>query len=218
MRAFLAAFFAAAALVHLGTQWLRKTGGPEGWVMKLSKACLLPPLLGFYALTAPETAPLALLGGLCGWLGDLFLLHSGRQLFFKLGLVSFLLGHLAYIGVFLSRLPALNLPLLFPSLGAALILGILVLRLIGPSPALRIPVILYSAILELMSLTALQLAFFHRNLPSGAIFAGSLCFLYSDSLLAYSTFRAPSGKSHFWVMLSYLAAQTCILGGLSILP
>jgi uncharacterized membrane protein YhhN len=209
MTAVFLGIFAAAALAHLVSLFFGNHP-----LRALTKACLLPPLLGLYLVRAePPLAPV-ILAILLGWLGDLLLLREGR-LFFILGLAGFLLGHAAYIAAFLSRVPALNLPALALSGAAALILAVLGLRFIKPDRPLFIPVCLYALVLELMSLCALQLALYRRDPPSLGIFAGSVCFLISDSLLALNTFRASPRPGGFPVMLSYIAAQFLIVWGLS---
>ncbi|MDR0599475.1 MAG: lysoplasmalogenase [Treponema sp.] len=202
--------FAAAALTHLASLYFGNNP-----LRVLTKVCLLPPLLGLYLAGAEQPQAAAALGILLGWLGDILLLWIRRRLFFVLGLASFLLGHLAYISVFLSRVPALNLPVLALSGTTALIAAILGLGLIRPDRPLFIPAALYAIVLEAMSLCALQLALYRRDPPSLGILAGSLCFLLSDFLLAWHTFRTSSRIHYFMVMLSYIMAQFLIVRGLS---
>jgi uncharacterized membrane protein YhhN len=52
------------------------------------------------------------------WLGDLLLVSNNRQILFLAGLVSFLLGHIAYIGAFAVR--GISLPVLA---GAAVVMA-----------------------------------------------------------------------------------------------
>jgi uncharacterized membrane protein YhhN len=209
---------AGAALAHLVSLYC----GPPLF-RSISKTCLIPPLLALYLVTAKSCLPAAILGCAFGWLGDILLIgYTQRIIFFKLGLASFLLGHLAYIAAFLTFFPggegfaaALSLPALGISLLAALALGPPIFRLIRPGRPMRIPVIVYGAVLELMILCALQLALYRRDPPALIIFAGSLLFFFSDTLLAYSTFRTRPRAGHFLIMSSYIAAQGCIIGGLS---
>jgi uncharacterized membrane protein YhhN len=79
---------------------------------------------------------------------------------------------------------------------------------------MRLPVVVYEAVILLMAAAAVQFCI-ARGLPSGAlVLAGSLSFLVSDSLLAFYTFRGTSRFGDVAVMLSYLAAQFCITLGL----
>jgi uncharacterized membrane protein YhhN len=204
--------FAGAALVHLVSLFFRNRP-----LTALTKVCLLPLLLALYLVTVERYAAAVILGGLGGWLGDALLLNHKRRVFFVLGLVSFLLGHLAYIRAIRSLVPALNLPALAVSAGAALALGIGVLKIIRPDRGFLVPAICYTLVLELMSLSALQLALYRRDPPSLGIFAGSLCFIVSDSFLAGFTFRGMPKYGSFLVMSFYITAQFCILGGLTLL-
>jgi uncharacterized membrane protein YhhN len=67
-----------------------------------------------------------------------------------------------------------------------------------------------------MSICALELLIYRRDGPGIAIFAGSLCFLLSDSVLAYFAFRTMPRYGNFLVMVPYMAAQLAITLGLAL--
>jgi uncharacterized membrane protein YhhN len=100
------------------------------------------------------------------------------------------------------------------SAALAVPVGFAVHALIKPEKAMNLPAICYEIIIILMSLSALQLLLSRRDGRGLLIFAGSLCFLISDTLLAYFTFRTKPKRGDFFVMLSYIAAQAGIIGGM----
>ncbi len=139
-----------------------------------------------------------------GWAGDIALLGSGDAAF-QAGLVSFLASHLAWISA-LRRQPGggrlrANPGLAVPPLAAAVTVNAYLWSRTG---AHRVPVLLYSAALAAMTLTALD----QRSPAAGA---GGLLFLASDSLLALSKFggiELPVGDA--LVMATYAAAQALL--------
>jgi uncharacterized membrane protein YhhN len=198
--------FALTGIVHLLALVFKKEG-----IQKISKICLLPLLMAYYVLRVDRILPALALAGIFGWLGDIFLIKIRDARYFKLGLAGFLLGHFCYIRAILSLTGNFNLPLLGVSLAAAIPLGILVQRWIRPQGAMRVPVIIYGIVIQAMSLCALQFLWYRQDAVGIAVFAGSLFFLLSDSLLAHFTFRTAPGYGSFLVMLTYIIAQSSII-------
>lgn len=184
-------------------------------IQALTKILLLPLLLGVYVSGAGHIFAPLLFALIFGWGGDLLLIKIKELRFFRLGLASFLIGHLCYIPSFMFFAGGLNVIALIVSLAAALPLGFLIHSIIKPEKAMELPVIAYEIIIILMGLSAFQLLLSRRDCLSLLVFAGSLCFLISDSLLAYFTFRSKPKYGDFWVMLSYIAAQWGIVWGMT---
>jgi uncharacterized membrane protein YhhN len=176
---------------------LAATGRGRGrW---LTKPLLMPVLMA--GRDRPAQRALAL-----GAAGDVALLGPGETAF-TAGLVSFLAGHLAWIaalrqrpgGGYLRARPALAVPHVaaFGAMNAYL------WPRTGPN---RIPVLVYSAALLAMSLTALD-----SGSPRTA--AGGALFLASDTLLALEKFgglRLPVQEG--LVMATYTTAQALLAG------
>jgi uncharacterized membrane protein YhhN len=76
---------------------------------------------------------------------------------------------------------------------------------------MRIPTLIYGIIIEVLGLCALQFMLYRQDAVGIAVFAGSLFFVFSDSVLAYFTFRTTPGYGHILVMLSYIIAQGSIV-------
>jgi uncharacterized membrane protein YhhN len=119
-----------------------------------------------------------------------------------------LAGHLAWIAALRSR-PSAGLLAKRPLLGAPYLAAWATLNVfLWPRTGRdRVPVLIYSAALTAMALTALD-----TGKPSAA--AGGALFLTSDTLLALQRFAAlevPGGEG--LVMATYAAAQALLAGG-----
>ncbi|WP_139350798.1 lysoplasmalogenase [Rhodanobacter sp. C01] len=149
-------------------------------------------------------------GIVCSLFGDVLLMLP--QDLFVPGLVAFLCGHLCFLAAFLgdSRFAvrplwllaswgyaAINLWLLWDSIGAAL----------------RLPVIVYVVVLSSMGGQALARAgMFARRGDAQAGCArraavGAVLFMLSDSLLAWNRFHAAIPLSSLWVLSTYYLAM-----------
>jgi uncharacterized membrane protein YhhN len=165
----------------------------------LTKPLLMPALM--VGRDRPAQRALAL-----GGLGDMALLGSSEAAF-TAGLVSFLAGHVAWI-IALRQRPGGGCLRARPALAAGQVaaFGGLNAYLWKRTGKDRIPVIVYSAALLAMSLTALDC-----GPPKTA--AGGALFLVSDALLALEKFggvHLPANES--LVMATYAGAQALLAG------
>ena len=206
---FFIGLFAVVCLVHLVSAFFNKS-----LLRTITKICLLPLLGTVYVLGAKEFSLPVIFALVFGWGGDMFLLKISDIRFFRLGLASFLAGHLCYISLFIYFTGSLNITALVFSLAVTVPLGLVTHSIIRPEKAMNLPAIAYEIIIIMMSLSALQLMLFRRDIYGLLVFAGSLCFLLSDTLLAYFTFRTRPKCATLFVMSSYIAAQTEIIWGL----
>jgi len=181
------------------------------------KGCLMPLLLSFYITSAGYGNIFlpVVLALIFAWIGDVLLVRITNMLWFKLGLLSFLIGHIFYIIAMYEFIQPVNITVLIISVIVAAFLGAAIYKIIKPSKQMKIPVIAYETVILLMTISALQL-FILQFTGNGYIFglfifAGSLCFLISDTLLAIRTFRRV--KIYFGVMITYIAAQFLIALG-----
>ncbi|MGA2301548.1 MAG: lysoplasmalogenase [Candidatus Acidiferrum sp.] len=146
-------------------------------------------------------------GLLFSLVGDVLLLGPDR--FFTLGLLAFLLTHIAYLFAFTrgthfpARLGVWILYLLF----AACCNFLLFSRL----PAgLRLPVAVYSIFLVSMAAQALGRSFLLRSSAARLAAIGALLFVLSDGLLAFNRFHAPLRLAPLLILAPYYAAQWLI--------
>jgi uncharacterized membrane protein YhhN len=136
------------------------------------------------------------------WLGDLLLIpHDSRS--FRLGIASFLLGHVAFIAAFVLRGVA--------PLGAALsLLGVvpaaaLALRWLAPHvpPNFRLPVRAYVLAISLMVVCAAGTVAARWD---AVLLAGALLFYVSDLCVARDRFVAPGFPNRAIGLPLYYAA------------
>lgn len=206
--ALLCATAAATALAVVG-----RTRGPS-WLHFLGKPLILPPLLAA-ALWLPSLLPTGARVFLAAalvlaWVGDIALMFGRRG--FVLGLLSFLLAHVAYLGCFSieSQWTWSQLPWLL-AVVPLLVLGLRgVLARVG---RLKIPIVIYASTLSLVAWRLLvrvegleQIGL--RSCVLGI--AGGLLFILADSLLVRRRFA--EAKIPYWLELgSYAASQVCIV-------
>ena len=185
----------------------------HGLFQSILKGCLLPLVLAIYVFGAEKILLPIVLALVFGWAGDIFLLKISDLRCFRIGLASFLTGHLCYIIAMYKFILPYNIPVLFCSIAVAAIAGFFLFRIIRPNDEMRIPVIVYETVILIMVVFALQV-FSSQGKEFGAfVFAGSLCFVVSDSLLAYDTFQKKTKVGYFLVMLTYILAQVFIALG-----
>jgi len=184
------------------------------------KGCLMPLLLAVYIFGAGFNNIFlpVVLALIFAWIGDVLLVRITNILWFKLGLASFLIGHICYIiGMFGFALP-FNYPVLIISFVIAACFAFIAYKVVRPSKQMKIPVIAYEAIILTMAVFALQVFIAQsrvNQLFGVLVFAGSLCFVVSDTLLALKTFRRVN--IYFMVMITYIAAQFLITYGFTLI-
>ncbi len=147
----------------------------------------------------------ALLAGMAFcWLGDLLLISNNRKGLFLAGLVSFLLGHIAYIGAFAVR--GISLPVLAGAAVVMAVFGWRVLLWLNPSldQRMRLPVWLYLIAISAMMAMAVATYAAHGSL---VLMLGGLLFVLSDLAVARDRFVAPGFVNRAWGLPTYFAAQ-----------
>lgn len=159
---------------------------------------------------APEVTPdssntylyLILAGLLCSTFGDIFLMLPKDR--FIPGLASFLVAHLIYIYAFQDFEfifdPILIIPLI--------IAGITVLYILWPTLAeMKIPVIVYMAIIIAMAWLASERYLVLSDTASFYACIGALVFLFSDATLAIDRFKKQFSSAYAMIIISYYVAQ-----------
>lgn len=197
--------FITVSMLHLAGQ----LAGQEPLHL-VTKPLLMPALLAWFLTATPRSRlrTLVAVGLAWSWLGDIGLMPSGEE-WFLAGLGAFLIAQLTYSVAFwplredsvLVR-PVLILPYL------AVLLGLLVV-LWDHLGDLLLPVVLYALAIVGMAVLATGV--------NGMAAVGAALFVVSDALIALDAVagvvRLPAHG--FWVMLTYLAAQTLIVMGVA---
>ena len=177
------------------------------------KPFLVPALLLFYLGPPRRSLNRTLLGAIgFSTLGDLLLIFDGRS-FFILGLLSFLLAHLFYIWIFRQKSKAITLDVKNSLLGIImLVYYVALMSYLWPHLGdMRIPVMVYGLVISAMLWMAALLV---KKSWGWLIAIGASLFVVSDSLLSVRLFVHTFDYDAFWVMLTYLSAQLCIVYGL----
>ncbi len=149
--------------------------------------------------------------------GDVALMSKAKK-WFLLGLVSFLLGHIAYLVAF-ARLTLVEDWLspwsAFPIVAVLVVLKYL-WRHLG---SMRVPVLAYMIAIVLMVMAALALAVAQTPPLSGQAvrFAviGALLFFASDVAVAKARFVEAHFRDRLWGLPCYYAGQLCIAWSLA---
>lgn len=192
-----------------------------GWmeVHYVAKSLIMLSLIGYY-LGAVEKRNGHMVRALffC-WAGDVLLLKQGdAEIFFILGLVAFLLGHLLYILAYRELrwadasglLPTQKLRVSFPVALAGTGLIVVLLPTLG---GLMVPVIVYAVVLMAMVMAS----FFRYGRTFSDSFwlvaTGALLFMVSDSILAINKFHTPFPSAGPLIMLTYILGQYLIVEG-----
>ncbi|MDR0387866.1 MAG: lysoplasmalogenase [Treponema sp.] len=198
------------ALFHIAAIFVRRE-----WPRRISKALLLPLLLGYYVLEAEHFLFAVVLAGIFGWIGDILLILPGNIKIFIFGLLAFLLGHFCYIYSLLHFTESVEPAILIAAVIAAIPLGFIGFRIIRPQKTIMLPLAVYGIVLAGMAITAFCLMLSLRNMLGVVLFAGGVLFLVSDTILGYGRFRKGAHINDAAVMITYIAAQSCLLLGLA---
>jgi uncharacterized membrane protein YhhN len=211
-RLFLILFGVAAAIQLLASLM--------GWTLSddVSKCFLIPALWGYYVVSGGRSTTFSIALFFC-WLGDVFLIFEGK-LFFLAGLSAFLTGHLLYVlayrqhmyedqsgALLVPQKIRFSLPIVLAGTG----LFVVLLPALG---GLTIPVLFYSLVITLMTMTALFRYGVTNSSSFWLVFGGAVLFMISDSVLAFNMFVSPVPLAGFWIMLTYITAQVLIVEGI----
>ena len=199
---------AVVSAVYLVTLFFK-----QGILQSVLKGCLVPLILAIYIFGAEKILVPVILALIFGWIGDVLLLNIADLRRFRLGLASFLTGHICFIVAFSFFIPQFNIPALIISIAVAAIFGFCMFKFVRPGKAMKYPVIAYEIIIMLMAISAIQVFFAHGGTFGILALTGSILFVISDGTLAFNTFRKDTKIGYFLVMVTYIAAQLLITLG-----
>ncbi|MDP1977755.1 lysoplasmalogenase [Undibacterium sp.] len=160
-----------------------------------------------------------LAGIICSLIGDVFLMlpSSVFRQGFLCGLLSFLLAHICFLRALLTDSRFAGKPLAFVGIAA---LGIINLAILWPGlpSALQIPVVAYVCLLLCMTAQAISRGLQLHSMSGRLALIGGLCFMLSDTLLAYNRFYAPIAHSPLLILSSYYLALWLIAASVTSFP
>lgn len=190
-------YFAKPATMIFLILWLVQQGGFSGWMIWF------------------------VFGALFSLVGDIFLMLPYNL--FLGGLISFLLAHIAYIIGLNETLP----PIRVPGLTVFIVITIIAWQTFSRLAAgldskglsrLKIPVLVYTMIISLMTLSAintLQRADWSFN-SAVLVSVGGILFIVSDFILAWDRFVSSISHIRLKTMITYHLSQVGILIGAAI--
>ena len=79
---------------------------------------------------------------------------------------------------------------------------------------LKFPVGIYAMTLSLMLIETLKGSFNWSDKSKYIVLIGAIFFVTSDSILAINKFYTAISNASFWIMITYLIAQFCIVKGI----
>ena len=215
MNIFLLAAFLFAALEALAVwnNWLR--------LEYAAKPAVMIVLLTWLWTSAGLSGALIWfgLGIIFSLAGDIFLMISLDR-FFLIGLVAFLLAHVAYVIGFNIPLPEFSVwSIVFAvivSLGGSRIIRRLLTVLASKGQAVtRTPIIVYSLAISLMLLSAMmKLSDLTWNANAAALVSvGAFLFVISDIVLVWNKFVSPFQYGRIYNIAMYHLGQIALIAG-----
>lgn len=188
-------------------------------LQSISKPLIIPALLGYFFSHANDTASKLkkwiLLALFLSWAGDVLLMFvSKNEVFFLLGLSTFLLAHIFYIIFFHHVRVKENVKGNPWLLVIVVIYYAILINLLSPYLAdLKIPVLVYGVVISFMLMLAMHMLFIKNKMAGKWMMAGALLFVISDSTLAINKFYQPFAAAGVLIMLTYGLAQLFIVNG-----
>lgn len=150
--------------------------------------------------------------GFC-WLGDLFLVSRQSRMLFLAGLVSFLVGHMAYTVAFAVR--GVDVVVVAISLGLMAVFAWRAVAWLHPhiNQKMRVPVWLYLAAISVMMVMA---AGTHASEHNTFILLGAILFVLSDLAVARNRFVDPAFINRAIGLPLYFTAQLLLAASVMI--
>jgi len=179
-------------------------------VLYIVKPLLMVTLFWYYYLNSKILNKFFVTGLFFSFLGDVFLLGTG-ELYFILGLLSFLLAHVFYIVMVLKLLKKPQVSqILIASIPYLLVFMALINVLYSGLGAMKIPVIVYAVTISVFGTTSLILFLQNTTKTTFFLVLGVLVFIASDAILAINMFYKKQSFCPLLIMGTYVIAQYLI--------
>ncbi|MBK5208435.1 MAG: lysoplasmalogenase [Flavobacteriaceae bacterium] len=171
------------------------------------KPFIILSLLFLYVFSLPKRLKWYVMALELCFFGDVFLMFSG-ELFFSAGLVSFLIAHVLFIKIVISRIKEVNfLKMIFSTLPFLAVFGLLIYTLKDSLHEMLGPVIIYGLTIATFGTVSLIYFLNTKSKKSLLMLFGAVIFMISDSLLAINKFYNPAHVLEVIVMATYVLAQ-----------
>lgn len=174
------------------------------------KPLIIFSLLFLYVFSLPKRLKWYVMALELSFFGDVLLLFTGN-LFFIAGLVSFLLAHVLFIKIVISRIKTVNFFKLIISIIPFLVTFILLIFTLKNSlHKMLLPVIIYGVTISIFGTVSLIDFLNKKSKKAMLMLFGAILFMISDSLLAINKFYNPAHILEVIVMATYVIAQYLI--------
>lgn len=171
------------------------------------KPFIILSLLFLYVFSLPKRLKWYVMALELCFFGDVFLMFSG-ELFFSAGLVLFLIAHVLFIKIVISRIKEVNfLKMIFSTLPFLAVFGLLIYTLKDSLHEMLGPVIIYGLTIATFGTVSLIDFLNTKSKKSLLMLFGAVIFMISDSLLAINKFYNPVHVLEVIVMATYVLAQ-----------
>lgn len=149
------------------------------------------------------------------WIGDVLLMFQDKKdIFFLLGLSSFLLAHVFYIIYFHKVRVRENVKSNPWLLVIVVIYYAALISFLSPYLGdMKLPVRIYGIVISFMFMLAMHMLFIRNKEAGKWMMIGALLFVLSDSLLALNKFYKPFEFASIMIILTYALAQFFIVKG-----
>lgn len=188
------------------------------WLAKLTKLLLIPAL-GFSLWDQTQgiknrLITLFLAALLFSWFGDLLLMNTADPSFFLYGLVCFLIAQLCYSYFFYTIMGQEKISFSWLLFFPVVIYYAVLISWLGPQlGGMKIPVMVYGAIISVMLLLALHQLYMPAVCAGRLFVLGAVFFVISDTTLAINKFSAPFPHAVLIIILTYGLAQFFLTHG-----
>lgn len=188
-------------------------------IQYLSKPMIIPFLAAYFFI---ETGNISsklqkwiLLALFFSWGGDVLLMFQGqRDIFFLLGLSSFLLAHIFYIIFFYKVRLAEKVKRSTWLLLVVIIYYAALITWLSPYlNEMKWPVRIYGVVISIMFMLAMHMLYINNKNAGKWMMTGALLFVISDSVLAVNKFYQAFEAAGIVIMLTYGIAQFLIVEG-----
>ena len=174
------------------------------------KPLIIPVLALVYIISIQKRNNLYLAALFFSFLGDVFLLYS-TELYFMLGLSSFLITHLFYIAILKREIKSFTTKKLISAALPFITIFILLISLLYKNlEALLLPVIIYGITICAFGTISLYTYFEKKSNRTLMVVVGAVIFIASDSIIALNKFYESQSIYPIAIMVTYVFAQYLI--------
>ncbi|WP_299528558.1 lysoplasmalogenase [uncultured Lutibacter sp.] len=174
------------------------------------KPLIILSLLFLYVFSLPKRLKWYVIALEFSFFGDVLLMFSG-ELFFMAGLISFLMAHLLFIKIVISRIKKYSLSkVIFSIIPFLIVFSLLIFNLKDSLHEMLWPVIIYGLTIATFGVVSLIDFLNTKSKKSLIMLSGAIVFMISDAVLAINKFHTQDHLFEISIMITYVLAQYLI--------